>query len=159
MKRILLLFLFVFVSSCSIIPTNMPKIGDTITVEQGKVLSTYFGLSYIVNRIEANPEAYMTWEFDGCSGIIDEGLGFFTGVSWFDITYSCCLPHDLGYAYGILGDVEEKQMVDKRFRKDLIKVGMNEVQADIFYYFVERFGAEELGLSFSWGYANAKIEN
>jgi len=38
------------------------------------------------------------------SGLPDKVMGFFTNCEWEDITYKCCLPHDLCYGYGELGN-------------------------------------------------------
>ncbi len=81
---------------------KLPKIGDTISTKEALELCRYFGLDYLVERIESDPEGYKDWKFDGCSGLPDELMGLFTGCNWEDITYKCCLPHDLCYGYGEL---------------------------------------------------------
>lgn len=138
---------------------RMPEIGDTITIQWGLDLCRHFGFGYLVDRIEAHPELYKEWKFDGCSGLPDELMGLFTGCNWQDITYQCCLPHDLGYAYGDPGNHEEKQMVDDKFFDDLRKkVGMRQWLAAVFRKVVEIGGAEILGLSFSPAFAYKEID-
>jgi len=66
---------------------NLPDINDTITTQKALVLCRYFSLDYLVERIEASPGKYADWTFDGCSGLPDEVMGFFTGCDWKDITY------------------------------------------------------------------------
>jgi hypothetical protein len=138
---------------------KLPEIGDIVTTQWAKELCRHFGLDYLVDRIDTHPERYKEWKFDGCSGLPDELMGFFTGCDWRDITYLCCLPHDLGYAYGTPGDHNEKQMVDDKFFGDLKeKAGMKEWIAAVFRKAVEIGGAEMLGLSFSWAFANKQLD-
>jgi hypothetical protein len=86
-------------------------------------------------------------------------MGLFTGCNWRDITYLCCLPHDLGYAYGDPGNQNEKQIVDDKFFRDLKKQArMKEWIAEVFRRAVEIGGAEILGLSFSWAFAYKRID-
>jgi hypothetical protein len=65
------------------------------------------------------------------------------------------LPHDLCYGYGEKGNTKERQMVDNQFYKDLVsKADMNKWLAAVFLRAVRVGGKEELGLSFSWGFAH-----
>ncbi|WP_304511881.1 hypothetical protein [Desulfobacula sp.] len=133
---------------------TLPEIGDTITTKKALELCRHFSLDYLVDRIESDPEKYKDWKFDGCSGLPDEVMGFFTGCDWKDITYKCCLPHDLCYAYGDPGNDIEKKRVDIKFYSDLVtKAGMKKWCAAAFLAAVQIGGAEEFGLSFSWGFA------
>ena len=59
---------------------NLPEIGDIITTEGALELCRYFALDYLIERIESDPERYKQWKFDGCSGLPDEVIGFFTAV-------------------------------------------------------------------------------
>ena len=89
---------------------NPPEINEIITTKKALKLCRHFGLEYLIDPIESDPEKYKDWKFDGCSGLPDEAMGFFTGCDCKDITYKCCLPHDLCYAYGDPGnDLERKQ--------------------------------------------------
>ena len=136
---------------------KLPDINDTITTQKALALCRYFGLDYLVGRIEANPQKYQDWTFDGCSGLPDEVMGFFTGCDWKDITYKCCLPHDLCYAYGEKKNDEERKQVDLTFYNDLIiKARMKKWCAKAFLAGVRAGGAEVFGLSFSWGFAHKK---
>ena len=133
---------------------NLPQIGDVVTTPQAIGLCRHFGLDYIIERIESAPENYKEWAFDGCSGLPDEVMGFFTGCRWEDITYKCCLPHDLGYAYGRSGDKDERKTVDEKFYTDLVnQAGMKAWCAKAFLAAVRVGGPEAFGLSFSWSFA------
>lgn len=137
---------------------NLPKIGDMVTTQEALELCRHFGLDYLVARIESNPNRYTDWKFDGCSGLPDELLGLFTGCKWEDITYKCCLPHDLCYGYGAPGNEIERERVDLKFYSDLVtKAGMRKWMASAFLSAVRVGGAEALGLSFSWGFALKKV--
>ena len=132
-----------------------PEIGDTVTTDQALDLCRHFKLDYVTARIENHPEHYKSWKFDGCSGLPDEVMGLFTGCDWRDITYKCCLPHDLGYGYGELGNDIERKRVDLKFYSDLVtKAGMKKWQASAFLAGVRIGGPEAFGLSFSWGFAH-----
>jgi len=134
---------------------KLPKINDMITTVQALELCKHFKLDYLIKRIESNSDKYETWKFDGCSGLPDEVMGFFTGCEWKDITYKCCLPHDLCYGYGELGNDIERKRVDIKFYSDLVtKAHMKEWCASAFLAAVRVGGAEACGLSFSWGFAH-----
>ncbi len=136
---------------------KLPYIGDTVTTEQALDLCRHFGLEYLAERIIFHPEEYREWQFDGCSGLPDEVMGFFTGCNWKDITFKCCLPHDLCYGYGEPGNSEERKRVDLEFYDNLVKkAGMKEWCASAFLAAVRIGGNEVFGLSFSWAFAHKK---
>ena len=136
-----------------------PKIGDTITTARAIELCTALGLKYLVERIRENPDQYDSWRFDGCSMLPDSLLGLFTGCDRKDITYKCCLPHDLCYAYGEPDNGIEKHLVDAKFKSNLItKAKMTDWCAQAFYAAVSFGGAAVFGLPFSWGFASKKQE-
>ncbi len=136
---------------------KLPEIGDKITTEQALKLCKHLKLDYLVKRIQENPAKYKSWEFDGCSCLRDEKLGFITGCDWKDITYKCCLPHDLCYGYGEKGNEIERERVDIKFCSNLVnKAGMKPWMAYAFLAGVRVGGAEEFGQSFSWAFAHKK---
>lgn len=133
---------------------KLPEIGDLITTESAIALCGHFGLDYLIARITANPAHYKAWPFDGCSCLPDKFVGFVSLCDWRAITYQCCLPHDLGYAYGDKGNAAERARVDRKFYNDLVaKAGMQKWMASFFLAGVKMGGREELGLPFSWGFA------
>lgn len=137
---------------------SLPKLNDTISTEQARKLCEFFKLNYLVNRIDAHSERFKSWVFDGCSGIPDELLGLFTGCDWEDITFKCCLPHDLAYAYGEPGNEIERERIDIKFYSDLVtKAGMEKWQAKIFLAIVRICGKEKFGSSFTWAFAQKRI--
>jgi len=92
---------------------KLPQINDIVTTEQALALYKHFDPDYLVKRIQSNPDKYKPWKFDGCSGLPDEIMGFFTDCESKNITYKCCLPHDLCYGYGERGNTTERKTVDK----------------------------------------------
>jgi len=133
---------------------ELPLIGDMITTEKAIRLCRYFKFDYLVNRIEAAPEKYAEWKFDGCSGLPDEIMGVFTGCDWREITYRCCLPHDLRYAYGEMGNEAERKAADEELYHNLVNgAGMKKWCASAFLAAVRIGGVETFGLSFSWSFA------
>lgn len=131
-----------------------PKIGDIITTERAIALCKYFGFLSLVHRIELNPESFKDWKFDGCSCVPDQLLGVFTGEDWQKITEQC-LRHDLRYAYGsIRYERIERPKADKELKENLIKhAGLSEIEAEIFFWFVQKYGGSKYKKSFSWGFA------
>lgn len=137
---------------------RLPELYETVTREKALELCRHFSLNYLVKRIEAaEPEQYRAWEFDGCSGIRDQLLGILTGCDWRDITYKCCLPHDLAYGYGEPGNDDERKQADEKFFNDLVeKAGLKKWQASALLAAVRVGGAEEFGFSFSWAFASKR---
>jgi hypothetical protein len=134
---------------------ELPKIGDNITTEKARSLCLHFDLDELVERIDRDPGRYKHWRFDGCSCLPDKLLGLFAGCRWQDITYRCCLPHDLRYGYGESGNNAERKAADEQFFHDLIKkAGMRRWLAAAFMAGVRLGGAEQFGLSFSWAFAD-----
>ena len=134
---------------------KLPEIGDMVTTKDVLELCRHFGLDYLIQRIESDPKRYKNWEFDGCSGLPDELMGLFTGCKWEDITYQCCLPHDLCYGYDEPENEIERERVDVKFYSDLVtKAGMTKWAASAFLAAVRVGGTEKWGLSFSWGFAH-----
>jgi hypothetical protein len=133
---------------------RLPEIGDIITTDAGLELCKHYKLNYLIDRIKIKSDDYKSWMFDGCSGLPDEILGLFSGCNWRDITYKCCLPHDLCYAYGEPGNKVERDEVDHKFYDDLVdKAGMKEWAASAFLKALRIGGEEVFGLSFSWAFA------
>ncbi len=133
---------------------NYPKIGNLVDTQTALELCQHFNLDYLVRRIESDKTPYESWVFDGCSLIHDQFLGFITGLDADDITYKCCLPHDLGYAYGEPDNRMEKKRVDLKFQSDLVtKAGMKDWMASAMYEGVRVGGSEVFGLPFSWAFA------
>jgi len=129
---------------------ELPKIGDIVTTERGLALCEHYGLNYLADRIEDNPDLFKEWEFDGCSMTPTEVLSELIKVP--SLT-EICLRHDLGYAYGEPGDEEERLIVDKKFQNELRDGGASEFAAKAMFGAVRAGGKEKLCLSFSWGFA------
>ena len=129
---------------------ELPKIGDIVTTERGLELCEHYGLNYLADRIEDNPDLFKEWEFDGCSMTPTEVLSELIKVP--SLT-EICLRHDLGYAYGEPGNEEERLIVDKRFQNELIDGGASKLAAKTMFDAVRVGGKEKLCLPFSWSFA------
>lgn len=138
-----------------------PYLRSTVTTSQAQSLCYQFNLNYIVERMLQNPEIYRDWTFDGVSGLPDWIFRFVGNQK--TVTYYCALPHDLGYAYGQLGNRNERLMVDRQFYHNLINYGqVHPIIAKICYLVVRVLGSERFGTSYSWGFANlsrSKLSN
>ena len=80
----------------------------------------YFGFNEIAKRIKDNPGKYRSIEFDGCSCLPDEILGYLIGDKWRKVL-RCCMKHDLKYIYGISGDKNARFRADIELKNDLIQ--------------------------------------
>lgn len=130
------------------------KIGDTITPAMGLQIANQLGFLHIVERIEAQPEMYKDFIFDGVSGLPEGLASFLAEVDEKDFTYKIALPHDIDYAYGNPGDEKEKKISDTNFEKRLVKHGCPKWKARVAKRIVDILGREELMQKFSWGFAN-----
>ena len=135
-----------------------PKIGSTINTENALRLCRFFELGYLRERLLT--KRYKPWVFDGCSCLPDELIGKIT-TQWMCVVNCCCLPHDLGYAYGQLGNYKERLRVDSKFYRDLLGMDINgflkkENLAKKLFMAVRKGGAEKYNQSFSWGFASIK---
>lgn len=101
--------------------TVRPKIGDFISVGHAEFLSAYYDLPIINERLRTSPKSYIGFHFNGCTGVPDPIFEFVAKGGWENITYECCLAHDLSYSYGDPGNEKERKIVDKRFKNDLKK--------------------------------------
>lgn len=136
---------------------QLPEIGDVVTTDRAIELCRHYKLDYLVKRINQNRGTFKEWVFDGVSCLPDQLAALVVGVDQQALTYDCALPHDLGYAYGEPDNEMEKKRVDVKFHSNLVtKANMNKLWAEIFYRAVRIGGAEELGRSFSWGFARKK---
>ena len=132
-------------------------IGTLVTNSTALALCDTFGLDYISQRIRDHPHVYRPWIFDGVSGIPDWIFNFFGDRE--AVTSRCALVHDLAYAYGELGDSEERKNADRIFYHNLIKIGkFNPLIAKLCYLAVRVGGHQEYGFSFTWGFADTRIK-
>ena len=129
------------------------KIGDTITPAMGLQIANHFGMVEIVSRIEAQPEMYKDFIFDGVSGLPENLASFLAEVDEEILTYEIALPHDVGYGYGEPGNDEEKEIIDIDFENRLIKYRCPKWKAKVAKRIVDILGKEELGQKFSWAFA------
>lgn len=130
-----------------------PKTGETTTVARGIELCEHFGLFDISEKLRKNPDRYRSFEFDGCSRIPDGLVARLSSMSEYALTYKCCLPHDLKYAYGDPGDRKAFDVANHELKLDIVSNGGAYMIANMFYDFTDLFGWEDGDHSFSWGFA------
>ncbi len=130
----------------------LPTIGDTITTDRARELAVALDLPHVVALIDAEPEAFKEWVFDGVSILDDHLAGALTGIE--DRVTAIALVHDLQYAYGRMGDEKARARADTRFRADLLAAGANAVMSELFYLAVHLGGAGSIRrTSYTWGFA------
>ncbi len=131
---------------------QLPDIGDMITTEKAMQFCRHYGLGFLVNRIEDNPDNYTSWKFDGCSMLPDKLISALINV---ETLTEICLRHDLRYAFGEPGNDEERLRTDLILALELLEGGASAVVSETFFDGV-RLGGGELGFSFSWGFARKR---
>ncbi|MBN2428248.1 MAG: hypothetical protein JXK94_07930 [Deltaproteobacteria bacterium] len=132
---------------------NLPKIGDPVTTEYAIELCQHFGFDYLVERLEAYPEDYKEWVFDGASMIPDN---LFSKLFKIPNLTEIALRHDLKYAYGASGDNREKLKADLEFALEVLNDGASAEMTKLMFTAVDVGGKEILKTSFSWGFARKK---
>lgn len=130
---------------------NLPEINDTISTEYAKKLCEYFGYPYLVQRLEANPDRYKPWVFDGASLIPDQ---LFSTLFKIPNLTKIALKHDLKYAYGESGNTVERLRADLEFALDLLNDGASSEMTKLMFTAVDAGGSEFLNTGYSWGYAH-----
>lgn len=128
----------------------IPKIGDKITTSKALELCKFYGLEYLVKRIQDDEDAFKDWVFDGASMIPDE---LFSRVFGIPGLTEMALRHDLKYAYGVPGNTEEKEKADNEFKEELLKDGTSPMIAQLMFKAVDIFGDGAVRTNFSWGFA------
>jgi hypothetical protein len=131
---------------------ELPKIGDLITTENALSLCQHYGMQDLVRRINRFPGKYRSWVFDGCSLLPDKLVSALTHIATLT---EICLRHDLRYAYGEPGNVEERLRADYLLGLELLDGGSSALVSKAFFDGV-RLGGGELGFSFSWGFAQSR---
>ena len=129
---------------------NIPEIGEIITCDRAIELSDYYGLEYLVKRIEEKRDSFKDWEFDGVSMIPDD---LFSRMFHVPNLTEIALQHDLKYAYGEAGNKTEKLRADLELELSLLNDGASPEMAKLMFTAVDIGGNELLKTSYSWGYA------
>jgi hypothetical protein len=131
---------------------TLPAIGKTITTARARALCLERGamFDYIVKRIDDQPGDFKDWIFDGASLLPDNLIS-----KLFHIPHliEIALKHDLKYAYGELGNEEERLRADQEFKQDLLADVTHPWVAEVMFKMVRLGGSEKLKTTFSWGFA------
>jgi hypothetical protein len=131
---------------------TLPAIGERITTVHARALCVERGAAfdYIVARIDATPNNYTSWVFDGASLLPDKLV-----AEWLRIPNltEIALKHDLRYAYGELGNRAERLRADDILKQDLLADGASPLIAKTIHKFVRLGGSERIKTRFSWGFA------
>jgi hypothetical protein len=129
---------------------DLPRIGEIVTTARAKALCAHFGYDVLVGRIEAAPQAFKDWKFDGASMIPD---GLVAKLASIPNLTPIALRHDLKYAYGEPDNKPERLRADQEFKAELVDDGAADEVAEIMYQAVRLFGDPPIKTSFSWGFA------
>lgn len=134
---------------------NLPEIGETITTDHALELCRHFGLTYLVDRITADPDGYNSWQFDGASMVPDELFGWIFGIP---NLIEIALRHDLKYAYGKPKDDQEKLRADLELELEVLNDGAAAFVAKAIFEMVDVGGLEKYKTNFSWAFARKGTE-
>lgn len=134
---------------------TLPEIGERITTARARALCLERGpmFDYIVKRIDANPDDFKDWIFDGASMVPDELASKLLHIP---NLIAIALKHDLKYAYGELGNDAERLKADQEFKQDLLADGTDRLVAEAMFQAVRLGGSEHVKSRFSWGYARVR---
>jgi hypothetical protein len=133
----------------------LPEIGETITSARARALCLKRGpvFDYIVKRIDGNPAEFKDWIFDGASMLPDKLMARLLRIPHLT---EIALKHDLKYAYGELGNEEERLRADRELKEDLLADGTRRWLAETIFRIVRLSGSERWKTSFSWGFARIR---
>lgn len=133
---------------------RLPEIGGIITAERYREACLYYGFYNLIEKMDANTDAFKPFKFDGCSCVPDRLLGIISKKGWKKVTEQCW-KHDLKYAIGSLDKEEtERARADLELKEDLInEAEVDPGVAELFLFLVSKYGGSEFGMSFSWGFA------
>lgn len=133
----------------------LPEIGEKITTARARALCLEGGsmFDYIVERIDATPDDFKDWVFDGASLVPDELTSKLLHIP---NLIAIALKHDLKYAYGELGNDVERLKADQEFKQDLLADGTDRLVAEAMFQAVRLGGSEHAKTSFSWGFARVR---
>lgn len=134
-----------------------PAVGEMITTLRARALCLERGATfdYIVERIDATPEDFREWIFDGASMVPDELVAKLFGMP---NLIEIALRHDLKYAYGEPGNHEERVRADRELKHELLEDGAPAWLAEVFHAAVRVFGGDALRMKFSWGFARIEAK-
>lgn len=131
----------------------IPAIGETITTARARALAVELGLHDVVAWIDAEPDAFESWTFDGISGLPDWVAARLTRIEETKLT-RLGLEHDLPYAYGRRGDELARLRKDVDLLFDLAHDdAIDPTAADAFYNAVRIGGGEWTPFTWRWGFA------
>src|SRR5262245_66296451 len=116
---------------------KLPIIGETVTTEWARELCEHFGYAHLVKRIDATPQNFKSWKFDGASMTPDALVSKLAGVPHLT---EIALRHDLKYAYGEPGNDTERLHADNEFKAELVADGCNPAIADLMFHAVRLGG-------------------
>lgn len=131
---------------------RMPKIGGIVDNKLAINLCRYYQFDEIASRIEADPEQFKEWRFDGASSLPDNLVALALDVDQEKFS-EAALKHDLKYAYGAPGDKAAKHLADKELEQNLIEVALKPYQAKMMYTAVDLGGGEKRDRPYSWAFA------
>ena len=130
---------------------KLPEIGDWIDNDRAIELCLHFGFDELANRISNSAFGeFDPWKFDGASMIPDHIVAVMINVDA-DALICEALKNDLFYAYGELGNNEEKLAVDFTLGQGLLTIGASAKASRAAFIAVDTFGHVPLG--FEWGFA------
>ena len=93
------------------------------------------------------------WIFDGASMLPDKLMARLLRIPHLT---EIALKHDLKYAYGELGNEEERLRADRELKEDLLADGTRRWLAETIFRIVRLSGSERWKTSFSWGFARIR---
>jgi hypothetical protein len=122
---------------------ELPKKGETVSLERIRQICDHFGLHQLWAKIERDPPP-RPFSSDGCSMWFD---------SWFGVSlYPACFLHDLKYWAGYPGEDVERLVADAELMIDVARLLDDIRMAETMFHGVRLGGHEVFKQPFSWGF-------
>ena len=128
----------------------LPVIGEEVPLPRIKEICTHYHLETLWRKIERDPPP-RPFKSDGCTGWVNE----WKGIS----IYPAGFLHDLKYWAGYPGEDVERLVADAELMIDVARLLNSTAMAETMFHGVRVGGAEQLKVSFSWGFGRKKIES
>lgn len=127
----------------------LPAMNEEVPLPRIKEICAFYGLSDLWRKIERDPPI-RPFKSDGCTGWVNE----WKGVS----IYPAGFLHDLKYWAGYPGEDVERLVADAELMVDVARLLNSTVMAETMFHGVRVGGAEQLNVSFSWGFGRKPPE-
>ena len=127
----------------------LPAMNEEVPLPRIKEICAHYQLDALWQKIERDPPV-RPFKSDGCTGWVNE----WKGIS----LYPAGFLHDLKYWAGYPGEDVARLVADAELMIDVARLLNSTAMAETMFHGVRVGGAEQLNVSFSWGFGRKKLE-